>query len=149
MVHAVRMFLVLLVALCALPALAAPRGAKKSPAGAVIVKAKLAPRPAFWIVSCTSECGPKASRLSWSDGWTAVDGEKIRKELERTCLADLKVARCARPSCSCKARLAVPAAQPTSAPASQHTAKLAAPKKVEPSSADLPRPSETRVEVTP
>lgn len=149
MAHVVKLLAVLLVALCAPPALAAPRATKKAPAVAVVMKAKLAPRPAFWVVSCTSECGPKASRLSWSDGWNAVDGEKIRKELERTCLADLKVAKCAQPSCSCQAKLAVPAARPTSAPASQHTAKMAAPKKVEPSSADLPRPSEARVEVTP
>ena len=84
------------------------------------------------------------------DGWTVIDGEKLRQELERTCVSDLKVAGCAKPKCSCRAKLAAaPASQPASAPASQRTAKLATKKPPRPTTDDLPRPSEARVEAFP
>lgn len=147
-----RLFVVLLLTFYALPALAAPRvSAKKAkPAVVLAAKAKPASQPSFWVVSCTSACAaPKSAKLSWSDGWTAVDGEKLRRDLERTCVADLKVARCARPSCACTAKLAAPASQPASRPAATKPVKLTQEKKTATRGDDLPPPGEARVEVTP
>jgi hypothetical protein len=146
-----RLFIVLLLTLGALPALAAPPRvtAKKAKLTVVLAaKAKPASQPAFYVVSCTSQCLPTGVRLSWSDGWTAPDGKKLQKHLEQTCVSDLRMAGCKQPQCSCVAKLAA-ASQPTSAPAATKSAKLTPAKKTRASGDDLPPPSETKVEVTP
>lgn len=162
---------VLLTVLLYATAYAAPKSAKLAKATTPTSKPTKAPE-AFYVVTCASQClsTPKSVRLTWSDGWSAPDAKKLQRDLARTCVADLLAADCKKPACSCVAKLAVPASQPASRPATtQPVSRLLLPragsnmttqdsidKRSKQSSKatasrgdDLPRPGETRVEVTP
>jgi len=137
----------LLTMLCSI-SYAAPKSAKLAKAMKPTAKAP----EAFYLVTCTSQClsTPKSVRLMWSDGWSAPDAKKLQRDLERTCVADLRAADCKKPACSCVTKLAVnPASQPASRPATTQPVKLTQAKKAPANDGDLPRPGETRVEVTP
>ena len=144
-----RTIIVLLLTMLCSISYAAPKSAKPAKAPKPTAKSP----EAFFIVTCTSQClsTQKSVRLAWSDGWSAPDAKKLQRDLERTCVADLRAAECKKPACSCVAKLAVRrASQSASRPATtQPVVTLTQAKKVKASDGDLPRPEETRVEATP
>jgi hypothetical protein len=144
---------VLLTVLCCATAYAAPKGARLAKASTTTASRPVKAPEAFYVVTCASQSlsTPKSVRLMWSDGWSSPDAKKLQRDLGRTCVADLRTAGCKQPRCSCTAKLAAkPASQPASRPATTQPVKLTQAKQAKTSgSGDLPRPGETKVEVTP
>ena len=143
---------VLLTVLCCATAYAAPKSAKLAKASTTTASRPAKAPEAFYVVTCTSQClsTPKSVRITWSDGWSTPNAKRLQRDLERTCVADLRAADCKKPACSCVSKLAVkPASQPASRPATTQPVKLTQAKKAPANDGDLPRPGETKVEVMP